>query len=426
MIESLPLFLLFLGFFILDVLLVAVRTAFIRSNPARWMAPRENEERAARRALKLLNKPGSFEAGILQALILTRFGMAALLGIWLLKANLPYMPWIGILAVLAAAILLFWFEWWVRGAAARNPESWALRLARFGSIVQAVMSVFVWPVRGKDRRQSSAGSPSGLTEDELLTLVDAGQEEGVVEQGERQMIISVLHLGDTLAREIMVPRIDMLALEVETPLGEAISAVIKSGHSRIPVYEDTVDQTLGLVYAKDLLRTVQQESPVANLRDLLRPAYFVPEAKRVDELLAEMQRWRIHMAIVVDEYGGVAGLVTLEDIVEEIVGEIRDEYDQAEEAPYMLLKDGDYLFSGKIALDDFNDVMGSNLNTDEADTLAGLIYNQLGRVPEVGEGIRENEMELTVEQVSKRRIIKVRAHRVPAHAGGEESHGSDE
>ena len=142
---------------------------------------------------------------------------------------------------------------------------------------------------------------------------------------------------------------------------------------------------------------------------MLRPAYFVPEAKKVDELLAEMQSQRIHIAIVVDEYGGVAGLVTLEDIVEEILGEIQDEYDQGEESPYQVLKNGEYIFLGRVDLDDFNEVMGSHLPTDEADTLGGFIYSQLGHVPSVGEHVQKDNIMLTVEQVSARRIRKVRA-----------------
>ncbi len=190
-----------------------------------------------------------------------------------------------------------------------------------------------------------------VTEDELKTLVDAGQEEGVFEQGERQMIYSVFALGDTLAREIMVPRTDMLALDVKTPLPEAVDALLRAGHSRVPVYEETVDHTLGCYMPKTCCAPGGKTELPASIGELLRPAYFIPEAKKVDELLAEMQSQRIHMAIVVDEYGGVAGLVTLEDIVEEVLGEIQDEYDQGEEAPYQKLADGSYLFLGRVDLD---------------------------------------------------------------------------
>jgi CBS domain containing-hemolysin-like protein len=214
-------------------------------------------------------------------------------------------------------------------------------------------------------------------------------------------------LGDTLAREIMIPRIDVLALEVNTDLSDAVDALLQSGFSRVPVYEDTVDNISGLLYAKDLLGVWRQASQIKSLQELLRPAYFVPEAKKVDKLLTEMQSQRVHMAIVVDEYGGVAGVVTLEDIIEEILGEIQDEYDEAEEAPYEVLPDGEYLFLGRIYLDDFNDIVEAHLPKDEADTLGGLLYSRLGRVPTSGESVQVDNMLLTIEQVSGRRIHKV-------------------
>jgi CBS domain containing-hemolysin-like protein len=219
-------------------------------------------------------------------------------------------------------------------------------------------------------------------------------------------------LGDTLVREIMVPRIDVLALEVHTPLDEALDAIKQAGHSRVPVFKDSVDNILGLLYAKDLLGIWREGRHEVSLSDYLRQAYFVPEAKKAAELLAELQAKRIHMAIVVDEYGGVAGLVTLEDIVEEIVGEILDEYDQAEELLYQAINEDEYLFQGRIDLDDFNDIMGTELPNSEADTLSGLIYSRIGRVPTAGDHVQVNDLQLTVEQVSGQRIRKVRAVRL--------------
>ena len=225
------------------------------------------------------------------------------------------------------------------------------------------------------------------------------------------MLRSIFELGNTLAREIMVPRIDILALDVHTNLPDALDVLLNTGHTRVPVYQDTVDNILGLLYAKDLLRVWREGDTTGSLRNLLRPAYFVPEAKKVDELLAEMQSRRVHMAMVVDEYGGIAGLVTMEDIVEEIVGEIQDEYDLAEELPYNELGDGEYLFMGRVDLDDLNEVLGTHLTKDEADTLGGLVYSRLGRVPLSGESVQVDDLLLTIEQVSGRRIRKVRVQR---------------
>jgi CBS domain containing-hemolysin-like protein len=198
----------------------------------------------------------------------------------------------------------------------------------------------------------------------------------------------------------------------------------------MPVFEETVDNIVGLLYAKDMLpirRSVPASNPGAepgaesganhgaeplrSMQDLLRPAYFVPEAKKVDELLAEMQANHIHLAIVVDEYGGVAGLVTLEDIMEEIIGEVQDEYDQAEEMLYQQIAPDEYVFQGRIDLGDFNEIMGSRLSKETAETLAGFIYGEIGRVPAGGETVQVDGLNLTVEQVSGRRIRKVRACR---------------
>jgi CBS domain containing-hemolysin-like protein len=259
-----------------------------------------------------------------------------------------------------------------------------------------------------------------VTEHELRTWVEDGQAEGSLEKDEREMIYSIFQFSDTRVREIMVPRIDMTAFDLQTPLDEAVQLFSQSGHSRVPVYEESVDNIIGLLYAKDVLRVSASAgfkpdggTTIADLRATLRPAYFVPEAKNVDELLREMQSRRVHMAIIVDEYGGVAGLVTLEDIVEEIVGEIRDEYDQAEVQPFTALGEGAYLFQGSIDLDDFNDVMDSDIEKDIADTLGGLVYGLLGRVPASGESVDINGLVLTVEHVSGRRIRSVRAVRKP-------------
>jgi CBS domain containing-hemolysin-like protein len=211
----------------------------------------------------------------------------------------------------------------------------------------------------------------------------------------------------------MVPRIYITALDVNVTLAEAADALLASGHSRIPVYTDSIDNIIGLVYAKDLLRAVHKNNQTDTVRSLLRQVYFVPEAKKVDELLEEMQARQVHMAVVVDEYGGVAGLVTMEDIVEEIVGEIRDEYDQAEELPYQAVGDEEYIFQGRIDLEEFNTLMHTHLPQDEAETLGGFVYNRIGRVPASGEQLPIDDVMLTVEQVSGRRIRKVRARRLP-------------
>ncbi len=314
------------------------------------------------------------------------------------------------MVVVLAAWVIFFFEWILERSAASNPELWAIRLNR---PARFILRVSLWatylPLKTRGEAVKPDEAASTVTQDDFRTLVDASQEEGLLELEEGRMIISIVRLGETLAREVMVPRIDMIALDVTTPPEDAVEVMLQYGHSRVPVYEETVDQVLGLLYVKDLLRAYRTGFTKETLRNILRPAYYVPEAKHLDLLLAEMQSKRVHMAIVVDEYGGVAGLVTMEDIVEEIVGEIQDEYDQEEESPYVVLENGELIFQGRVDLSNFNEVMGSQLSDDEADTIGGFIYSQLGRVPSVGEKVLQDNLLLTVEHVSARRIRKVRA-----------------
>lgn len=389
----------------LDLATVAARAAYGRTTPAHLSALRQEMAKPVARTLALLQQAAHLEASLFFVLIVTRFTLAGL-SLAVLDRLIPHnQAWwqsVALLAVLAP--VLFFLEWSVSRNAARQPERSAVSLYWFVRTVVLILA----PLLGRVRASPDVGSGNAIEED-LKNLVDAGEEKGVLEHGERRMIYSIFDLSNTLAREIMVPRIDMLALEVLTPLPEAVDALVSSGHSRVPVYENTVDHMLGILYAKDLLRAWKEGGQDEPLRSLLRPVYFVPEAKKVDELLDEMQSQRIHIAIVVDEYGGIAGLVTLEDIVEEIVGDIRDEYDQGEEAAYQALKNGEYLFQGRENLGDFNDIMGSSLPTDDADTLGGFIYSKIGRVPEVGDTVRDDRLLLTVEQVSARRIRKVRA-----------------
>jgi putative hemolysin len=411
----------------MDYLAIATRAAYTQTNHARLLSLREQMEAKVSIAVSLLYSLPRLKASLNLTLLLARFFILGI--VFLYTAVIPNnpIPWLFWILMALSAIVVFWFEWAVENQVSRNPEIWAVKLAPFARIWVTLMKPLMLPLAFGSEEQNTSESIGSVTEDELKTLVDAGQEEGVFEQGERQMIFSIFQLRETLAREIMVPRIDMLVLDVLTPLTDAVDTLLQSGHSRVPVFEETVDNTLGLLYAKDLLRVWRTGGQLNSLRDLLRPAYFVPEAKKVDELLTELQAQRIHMAIVVDEYGGVAGLVTLEDIVEEIVGEILDEYDQAEEAPYQVLKTGEHIFLGRVDLDDFNEIMSSNLPSDEADTIGGFMYSRIGRVPEVGEKVKEDTLLLTVEQVSGRRIRKVRAQwLLPEPDEGEENQHANE
>ena len=250
-----------------------------------------------------------------------------------------------------------------------------------------------------------------ITEEDLRTYVDAGEEEGVLKEDEKEMIYSIFDLDDTSVREVMVPRIDVVAVEAQISVMEALDVIIAAGHSRVPVYDDNIDNIIGILYAKDLLVHWRDGGQPHRVHGLERDAYFVPETKPVSELLRELQSRKVHIAIVVDEYGGTAGMVTIEDILEEIVGEIQDEYDP-EEFYMQHISDDEYIFSARMDLDDINTIMSTDLPTDESDTLGGLVYNLLGRVPVIGDSVDINDLYLTVLEVNGRRIGPVKVQRV--------------
>lgn len=400
---------------ILDLVIDGVRASLINTRLHFLLNLREARGAAVDRALKVIDRP-RLRISLRLLMALFHFALAGVVLWWVWdpsNANLSLWGAIGLVVLAGGALVSA--EFLVERFILRNPEEAVLHLAFFGELLDILMTpfslvlLFLWGYPKNQQKTINA-----VTDEDLKTWVEVGQPQGSLEKGEREMIFSIIHFGETLAHEIMVPRIDILALEVATPLEDAVETLARSGHSRVPVYEETIDNVVGMLYAKDLLRTRRVENAPGGLRDLLRPAYFVPEAKKVDELLTEMQSRRVHLAVVVDEYGGVAGLVALEDIVEEIVGEIRDEYDQSEELLYQQITPDEYVFQGKIDLDDFNEVMGSHLTKEVADTLGGFIYGQIGRIPAIGEKIEieEQGLKLTVDQVIGRRIRKVRALRI--------------
>ncbi|HBC46995.1 MAG TPA: magnesium/cobalt efflux protein [candidate division Zixibacteria bacterium] len=230
--------------------------------------------------------------------------------------------------------------------------------------------------------------------------------EGVLEQDEREMIHGVVEMGETAVKEIMVPRVEIVGIEIGTPSSEIIEIIKKTGHSRFPLYEDSLDEIRGILYSKDFLLHVLGGASVDPLK-IARKAYFIPENKKVDELLRELKKKRLHIAIVVDEYGGTAGLVTMEDILEEIVGEIEDEYDGE---PPSIAKQGEgiYLVGGSVTIADLNDETGLSLPEEEFETVGGLIYDLVGSLPEKGRSVDYHDVTFIVEQVEGQRIVKVK------------------
>lgn len=285
-----------------------------------------------------------------------------------------------------------------------------IRPIRWGiAVLSPVNRVIILISAGISSLVGSAEMVNRVTEEEIMTLVDAGHTGGTIEEEEKDMIYSVLQLDQTMASEVMVPRIDVIACEINTPLEEARAIFIESGKSRIPVYKDNIDNIRGMLYAKDLLTYWHNgnRDKIRGIPDLMRSPYFVPDDKPADELLKELQSRRTHIAVVADEYGGTAGIVTIEDIIEEIIGDIQDEYD-LEEEEYVQVDENSYRVDASIDLDDFNDLLDLNISTDDNDTLGGFIYTYFGRVPIVGEVVRyENKLLISIESVDGRRIRKV-------------------
>ncbi len=399
-------------------LLAAARSALVNSQTSTLVQLRSEGAAGAGRAIDTASKTTRLILSVRLALgglrlLSVGVGVAGFVGP--LGASLGSPLVAGAVVLLAVGLIIGLVEYHAENIVLRDPSRWAVRLAPLAQICMILTSPLVGPVSwiGTQLAPDSHRQRNALvTEEEIKTLVEAGEVGGVIEQDEKAMIYSIFQLGDTLAREVMVPRIDMLAFEDSCGLVEATDGLLQTGFSRAPVYAGTVDNIVGLLYVKDLLAAWRKAEPGQTIKSILRPAYFVPEAKRVDDLLAEMQARRVQMAIVVDEYGGTAGLVTIEDIVEEIVGEIRDEYDVAEELPYRQLKDGEFMFNGGIDLDDVNQIASASLPKDTSETLGGFIYSQLGRVPTPGDVIEAGSLRLIVEQVHGRRIRKVRAHRL--------------
>lgn len=307
--------------------------------------------------------------------------------------------------------------------AAQNAERYALLIARPLALVVRLLSPLVWVFSAVTRvyvhlcnvvfrTHQELTLPLVATDEELQLLLNDVQQHGVLEQDETEMIRSVMHLSETSVREIMVPRIDMACLPADATFDEALAMAISEGHSRIPVYQDSSDNIMGILYVKDLLAILQgDERPHGIPSAYIRPAFHVPESKKVDELLKAMRSERVHMAIVLDEFGGTAGLVTIEDVLEEIVGDIQDEYDAEEDLPIQHQPDGSLVVEGGVSIDEVSDLLGVRLPTEDFDTIGGFVVGLLGRAPQVGEEAAYDGIRMLIEEVEQRRVARIRIWR---------------
>ncbi|MCK4636287.1 MAG: HlyC/CorC family transporter [Methanomicrobia archaeon] len=298
-----------------------------------------------------------------------------------------------------------------------TPKSYAIRkaesLALFVAPLFDFLSKIFYPINiafngisnlflGKNVKNTPT-----FTEDEIKTLIDVGEEEGMIAEDEKEMITSIFEFGDTRIKEVMIPRVDMICAEAEETLKEVLNKAIKAGCSRLPVYKDTVDNIVGILYVKDLLKYLKDGNFNVSADKIKREAYFIPETKRADDLLREMQKKRVHMAIVISEYGGVMGLVTLEDLLEEIVGEIFDEYDVAEDE-IVRIDENTVIVDARLAIDELNEKMSLKLPNESFDTLAGFMMEYLDKVPEEGEEVEYENDKFIIEKMDEKKISKVR------------------
>ena len=415
------------GLLLANAFLAATRMLFANVSASGLEQSGENGDTGARLVRLLLEDPTRLQVTLRLLRTFTRVLFTGGLA-WLLLPELQSAGalLVTLLAVALTLALLVVGELLPQSLVMGAPMLWA---ARFAPVMVALNWLCAPFTRLLEWTAIRLGVPLSerdrllVTPDEIKDLVDAGEEGGSIEQDERQMIYSVFQFSDTLVREVMIPRIDVLTLDVETPLAEAHAAVVENGFSRIPVHEFSVDHVIGLLYAKDLLtaRVSGEDDPV--LRDILRAPFFVPETKKIDALLPDLQAQRMHMAIVVDEYGGMAGVVTLEDLVEELIGEVQDEYDPEEEVHFRQIGKHEYMVHGRMDIDDLNRKLQIEIDSGEADTLAGFIFGKLGRVPDIGERLEINGLQLEVQQVIERQIRWVRMLRrseITAHQSASE------
>ena len=393
----------------------ASETALFAANRVALRQRQVQGDRRARMAYALLNRASELLTTLLAGNTMANVGatvVATSIALSLLGRRGG--EWVAFLG--ATFILLILAEIAPKTLAARHADRMALAVA---GPIHAVMRLFIPLIRVLSIVATALVRPFGahitpraplVTEEQLRFLVEVGEKEGVLEEEEREMIHSIFEFGDTVVREVMRPRVDIAAVPADATINAALGLMTERGHSRLPVYDGSIDHIAGVVYIRDLIPALRQGRLDQRVTEVQRPPFFVPETKKVDDLFREMQQKKVSMAIVLDEYGGTAGLVTVEDLLEEIVGEIQDEYD-LEEKPIQLINDHTAVVNARIHIEDVNQLLGLELPVDEVDTVAGLVYSLLGRVPVQGETVSLPGAELRVDKTLGQRITKVRITR---------------
>jgi CBS domain containing-hemolysin-like protein len=406
-----------------SAVLALAETSLVRMSRAKALALEDDGRRGARVLVRLTENPQGFLNPVLLMVLICQLVVATLVGI---LAHSWFGAWGVAAATIFEIVVIF-----VLGEAV--PKNWAVhhpeRAALFSApLVSAI--VRFWPVRVVSGAliglanlligQQGQYLGSGVTESELLAMADVALEGDVIETEERALIHSIIEFGDTVVREVMVPRPDMVTIGVDETVEAVLERALEVGYSRMPVVEQQVDDVVGIAYTKDMIRSLRAGQGADPVRAHLRTAHFVPETKRVSDLMREMQADQFHQAVVVNEYGGTAGLVTLEDLIEELVGEIVDEFD-VEEVAVEELGSGELSVSARLPIDEVNELTDANLPEGAWDTVGGLVFDLLGHVPDAGESVTVDGVRLVADRVNGRRIERVRI--VPVGDGG--SDGAD-
>ena len=412
---------------LLEGVFVAGEIALVSIRRSRVEQLVEEDRPGARRVRRLLDEPGRFLAVSQLGLTVIGFFASAYaavsltenLAVLLANTGLDEGTASGLSLVIVTVILalftIVFAELVPKTLALANPERFAIALSLPIEFLARALGPLIRLLTGitsaiAGMLGAHATEEARITAEELRLIVERGGEQGILEAEEEQMINAVIELGDRRVHEVMIPRIDIAAMPATATFDEAISTFVEEGHSRVPVYEESVDEVVGILYAKDLLPFLRSASgPRPEIRTLLRTPVYIPESMTVDDLLHEFQRRKVHIAIVLDEYGGTAGLVTIEDLLEEIVGEIQDEYD-TEEPMVVRLSDDEARVDGRASVDDLTELFDTQFaleDDDEYDTVGGLIYHRIGGIPSPGDRVEVDGLTLTVESTDGRRVGKV-------------------
>src|SRR3954451_10507914 len=404
--------------FVLAVVVAIAETAFLRMNRVKALALEEEGKKGATRLVRMLEHPERTVNAVTLMALACSVVTANLLGI-IIGGRAGT---VGVVLGIILNVVVFFV------LAEAAPKTWAVEHSERAALRTSGFLWFVtnfppirWFVRGLLGFVNVILPGKGLkqgpfvTENEIRQRAAAAAEEAAIETEERELIHSIFEFGDTVVREVMRPRPDVIAVEAEATVDEAITTAINAGFSRLPAYEETIDNVVGLIFLKDLAARATAGEGNEPVSTCLRPATFVPESKRVAELMREMQKEKFHMAVVVDEYGGTAGVVTMEDLLEEIVGEITDEYD-IEEPQLERLDDGTLRVPGRTPIDEVNEELDAELPDEEWDTVGGLVFSTLGHVPAEGECLTFGGYEFCAERVQGRRIVSVTVRPAPEAA----------